>query len=161
MWFVGYGNGNGSTIRSSTGPSDLLDLPVEEESSKDGVVLRFRDGHLTRAVLTRDFTPLDFAVEAEAEDGEKLQVNISELKGVFFLKDPGRREAKLQVGAVVGDVPQGAPRVEFFDGEIIHGIVQEYRMEDSGFFLYPTSPESNNEKVFVVARSINTLSLDG
>jgi len=34
-------------------------------------------------------------------------------------------------------------------------------MEDSGFFLYPTSPESNNEKVFVVARSINTLSLDG
>ena len=45
--------------------------------------------------------------------------------------------------------PQGAPaRVEFFDGEIIHGLVQEYRMEDSGFFLYPTSPESNNEKVF-------------
>jgi len=133
-----------------------------EESSSVEVVLRFRDGHLTRAVLTRDFTPLDFAVEAEAEDGEKLQVNISELKGVFFLKNPGRREAELQVGAVVGDVPQGAPaRVEFFDGEIIHGLVQEYRMEDSGFFLYPTSPESNNEKVFVVARSINTLSLDG
>ena len=60
-----------------------------EESSSVEVVLRFRDGHLTRAVLTRDFTPLDFAVEAEAEDGEKLQVNISELKGVFFLKDPG------------------------------------------------------------------------
>ena len=133
-----------------------------EESSSVEVVLRFRDGHLTRAVLTRDFTPLDFAVEAEAEDGEKLQVNISELKGVFFLKDPGRREAELQVGAVVGNAPQGAPaRVEFFDGEIIHGLVQEYRMEDSGFFLYPTSPESNNEKVFVVARSINTLSLDG
>jgi Family of unknown function (DUF6982) len=133
-----------------------------EESSRVEVVLRFRDGHLTRAVLTRDFTPLDFAVEAEAEDGEKLQVNISELKGVFFLKDPGRREAELQVGGVVGNAPQGAPaRVEFFDGEIIHGIVQEYRMEDSGFFLYPTSPESNNEKVFVVARSINTLSLDG
>ena len=133
-----------------------------EESSKVGVVLRFRDGHLTRAILTREFTPLDFAVEAEAEDGEKLQVNISELKAVFFLKDPGRREAELQIGTVVGDLPPGAPaRVEFFDGEIIHGHVQEYRMEDSGFFLYPTSPESNNEKVFVVARSINTLSLEG
>jgi hypothetical protein len=63
---------------------------------------------------------------------------------------------------VVSEPPQGAPaRVEFFDGEVVHGIVQEYRMENSGFFLYPTSPESNNEKVFVVARSINTLSLDG
>ena len=133
-----------------------------EESNNSEVVLRFRDGHLTRAVLTRDFTPLDFAVEAESDEGEKLQVNISELKAVFFLKDPSRREAELQIGAVVGDPPQGAPaRVEFFDGEVIHGIVQEYRMEDSGFFLYPTSPESNNEKVFVVARSINTLSLEG
>jgi hypothetical protein len=133
-----------------------------EESKKDEVVLRFRDGHLTRAVLKRDFTPLDFAVEAETEDGEKLQINISELKAVFFLKDPGRREAELQIGEVVGDPPHGAPaRVEFFDGEIIHGLVQEYRMENSGFFLYPTSPESNNEKVFVVARSINTLSLEG
>jgi hypothetical protein len=34
-------------------------------------------------------------------------------------------------------------------------------MENSGFFLYPTSPESNNEVVFVVARAINTLSLEG
>lgn len=133
-----------------------------EKSNNSEVVLRFRDGHLTRAFLTRDFTPLDFAVEAESDDGEKLQVNISELKAVFFLKDPGRREAELQIGAVVGEPPQGAPaRVEFFDGEVIHGIVQEYRMEDSGFFLYPTSPESNNEKVFVVARSITTLSLEG
>jgi hypothetical protein len=132
------------------------------ESNNHEVVLRFRDGHLTRAVLTRDFTPLDFAVEAESEEGEKLRVNISDLKAVFFLKDPGRREAELQIGGVVIDPPQGAPaRVEFFDGEVIHGIVQEYRMENSGFFLYPTSPESNNEKVFVVARSINTLSLEG
>ena len=97
-----------------------------------------------------------------SEDGEKLQVNISELKAVFFLKDPGRREAELQIGGVVVEPPSGAPaRVEFFDGEVIHGQVQEYRMENSGFFLYPTSPESNNEMVFVVARSINTLSLEG
>jgi hypothetical protein len=133
-----------------------------EESPKYEVVLRFRDGNLTRAILTRDFTPLDFAVEAESEDGEKLQVNISDLKAVFFLKDPSRREAEMQLGSLVGDTPQGAlSRVEFFDGEIIHGIVQEYRMEGSGFFLYPTSTESNNEKIFVVARSITTLSLDG
>ena len=133
-----------------------------EESTTGDVVLRFRNGNLTRAALTRDFTPLDFAIEAKSEDGEKLQVNITDLKAVFFLKNPGRREAEMQIGTVVGDPPQGAPaRVEFFDGEIIHGVVQEYRMENSGFFLYPTSPENNNEKIFVVARSINTLTLEG
>ena len=133
------------------------------ESTGNEVVLRYRDGHLTRCALTRDFTPLDFAVEAETTDGERLQVNISDLKAVFFLKDPRKREAEMNLGTVASEpVPGGAPaRVEFFDGEIIHGQVQEYRMENSGFFLYPTSPESNNEMVFVVAQAINTLSLEG
>ena len=112
------------------------------EPTRNEVVLRYRDGHLT--------------------DGEQIQVNISDLKAVFFLKEPRRREAELQFGSTETEPPAGAPaRVEFFDGEIIHGLVQEYRMEDSGFFLFPTSPESNNEMVFVVARAINTLSLEG
>jgi hypothetical protein len=131
-------------------------------SKGNEVVLRFRDGSLSRCVLTREFTPLDFAVEADTVDGEHLRVNISDLKAVFFLKHPHRREAELQLGTILDDAPAGAPaRVEFFDGEIVHGVVQEYRMENSGFFLYPTSPESNNEMIFVVARAINTLSLDG
>jgi len=133
-----------------------------EGTTGNEVVLRYRDGHLTRCVLTREFTPLDFAVEAETHNGEAIQVNISDLKAVFFLKDPGRRKAELQIGTAPGDSKSGAPaQVEFFDGEIVHGLVQEYRMENSGFFLYPISPESNNEMVFVVARAINTLSLEG
>lgn len=132
------------------------------ESTGNEVVLRFRDGNLTRCSLTREFTPLDFSVEAETDEGKNLRVSISDLKAVFFLKNPRRREAEMQIGTMAAEPPVGAPtRVEFFDGEIIHGVVQEYRMEDSGFFLYPTSPESNNEKVFVVARSITTLSLEG
>jgi len=131
-------------------------------STGNEVVLRYRDGHLTRCILTREFTPLDFAVEAETDGGETIQVNISDLKAIFFLKDPRRREADMRIGATVAVPSAGAPaRVEFFDGEIVHGQVQEYRMENSGFFLYPTSPESNNEMVFVVARAINTLSLEG
>jgi hypothetical protein len=130
--------------------------------TRNEVVLRYRNGHLTRCVLTREFTPLDFAVEAETDDGEAIQVNISDLKAIFFLKDPRRREAEIHIGAAATGSKSGAPaRVEFFDGEIVHGLVQEYRMENSGFFLYPTSPESNNEMVFVVARAINTLSLEG
>ena len=131
------------------------------ESTRNEVVLRFRDGHTTRGSLTREFTPRDSAIEAETGDGEILRINISDLKAVFFLKDPIRREADIQIG-VTEPPAAGAPaRVEFFDGEIIHGRVEEYTMENSGFFLYPTSPGSNSEKVFVVAQALHTLSLEG
>ena len=48
-------------------------------------------------------------------------------------------------------------RVEFFDGEVIHGRVAQYSVEEHGFFLFPTAPESNNEKIFVVVQALKTL----
>ncbi len=125
------------------------------------VVLRFRDGHAIHAVLTKEFTPRDAAIEAETDDGQVLRVNINELKAVFFLKDQRLRAASMGFGGEETEHPIGASaRVEFFDGEIVHGRVQEYTVENTGFFLYPSSAESNNEKIFVVAQSLQTLSLE-
>lgn len=130
--------------------------------SESEVVLRFRDGHTTRGKLTRGFTPKDFAVEAETSDGETIRINISELKAVFFVKDPHRRAVEADMGCDENQKPAGAAaRVEFFDGEVIHGRVQEYTLENSGFYLYPSSPDSNNEKIFVVAQALHTVSLEG
>ena len=131
------------------------------ESKGNEVVLRFRDGHTTRGSLTREFTPRDSAIEAETGGGEMLRINISDLKAVFFLKDPGRRDAEFEIGGTERPVAGAPARVEFFDGEVIHGRVEEYTMENSGFFLYPASPGSNSEKVFVVAQALHTLSLEG
>jgi hypothetical protein len=112
--------------------------------------------------LTKEFTPSDRTVEAESEDGDTVHVGVEQLKAVFFLKDPLRREFELQLGHSADAPPGGAPaRVEFFDGEIIHGRMESYAVEDLGFFLYPTSLESNNERVFVVAGALSTLSIEG
>jgi len=132
------------------------------ESDRKTVVLRYRDGHALRCLLTTEFNPSDRTVEAESEDGDTVHVDVEQLKAVFFLKDPLRREFEMQLGQSAGAAPTGAPaRVEFFDGEIIHGRMESYTVEDLGFFLYPTSLESNNERVFVVARALNTLSIEG
>ena len=131
-------------------------------STTSEVVLRFRDGRTARAILTQEFTPRDSAVEAETAEGELLKINISDLKAVFFLKDPRRREAAIHIGSSPDNPPLGAPaRVEFFDAEVVHGRVHEYNVENSGFFLYPTSQESNSEKIFVVGQALHTLSLEG
>ena len=40
--------------------------------------------------------------------------------------------------------------VAFVDGEILQGSVLGYNPNDSGFFLFPSDPKSNNHRVFVV-----------
>ena len=52
-------------------------------------------------------------------------------------------------------------KVEFFDGEIIRGRVTQYTVADAGFFLFPTALESNNDRIFVVATALDTVSIDG
>ena len=123
------------------------------------VVLRFRDGTTERGMLSAEFSPGDQFVEVTKVDGGALRADFEGLKAVFFIKDPRVRE--LDVQATVLDrfrkARGAAARVEFFDGEVIHGRVSQYSVDEHGFFLYPTSPESNNEQIFVVVRALKTL----
>jgi hypothetical protein len=126
------------------------------------VVLRYRDGHALHCVLTKEFAPTEDAIQAETSDGEAIRVEVDALKAVFFLKDPLRRDLEMQLGESPAEKAAGAmARIEFFDGEVILGRLESYSVEDSGFFLYPTSIDSNNERIFVVARALRTLSIEG
>jgi hypothetical protein len=112
--------------------------------------------------LTSEFEPGAQVVEAETVDGDRVRVDVDALKAVFFLKDPQRRDADMVIGRPGGRRSGGAlARVEFLDGEVIQGRMESYSVADSGFFLYPTSLESNNERIFVVARALRTLSIEG
>jgi hypothetical protein len=106
--------------------------------------------------------PVDQLVEAATADGDDVRVKVEDLKAVFFLKEPLRRDAEMHMGRSAPRGGGGAmATVEFFDGEVIKGRMSSYSVADSGFFLYPTSVESNNERIFVVARSLQTLSIEG
>jgi hypothetical protein len=39
--------------------------------------------------------------------------------------------------------------------------MESYSVADSGFYLFPVSVDSNNRRIFVVARALRTLSIDG
>lgn len=126
------------------------------------VVLHFRDGVTDHCRLTAEFTPRAGEIEVESAGGDRRRVPVNNLKAVFFVKDPRQRERDLE-----GERPEpgraSAPvaRVEFFDGEIIRGWVTHYSVENTGFWLYPSAADSNNERIFVVARSLQTVSLEG
>jgi hypothetical protein len=125
-------------------------------------LLRYRDGHAAHCTLEGDFTPRDTEIRVVTEDGLHEAISVLGLKAVFFLKDPRRRTLELESG-VHEDPTHGMAlaRVEFFDGEIIRGRVEGYSVDNSGFFLYPTTADSNNERVFVVARALQTVAIEG
>ena len=129
-----------------------------DEDGRD-VVLRYRDGSTSRGRLRQEFSPGDCCVEVVTTDGEEVRAEFEILKAVFFIKDPRRRDLEVQISSM--DIHKSAmgasARVEFFDGEVVHGRVAQYSVEEHGFFLFPTSPESNNEKIFVVVQALKTL----
>jgi len=136
---------------------------MPSNGSQESVVLRFRDGRTQRCVLTSEFRPRHEDVLTICDqDGQELSVALDELKAVFFLKSPRRREVDAHTDTPA-DVEPGmaSARVEFFDGEIIRGRVQNYSVADRGFFLYPTAVDSNNARIFVVASALTTLAIEG
>jgi len=133
-----------------------------QEGSRGAVVLRYRDGHALRCELTKEFTPTDRLVEATTEDGDRVNVEIDDLKAIFFLKEQSRRDAEMHLGRSSDEGRGGAvATVEFFDGEVMRGRMESYSVADSGFYLFPVSVDSNNRRIFVVARALRTLSIDG
>jgi hypothetical protein len=126
------------------------------------VVLHYRGGRTERCTLTQDFSPRQSSFEIVDADGHLRQVEVALLKAVFFLKERRRREGEMQMGSSAAQPPLGAvARVEFFDGEVIKGLVQHYSVANQGFFLFPSAPESNNERIFVVASSLTMVDIEG
>lgn len=123
------------------------------------VVLHYRDGSTLRGELLREFSPGDCCIDAKSVDGEEHRVEFEGLKAVFFIKDPLRRDLEVQISSmdIHTRASAASARVEFFDGEVVHGRVAQYSVEEHGFFLFPTAPESNNEKIFVVVQALKTL----
>jgi len=131
---------------------------MAEESGRQ-VVLRFRDGRTVRGTLDGEFTPATAStVAVRTVEGDRVEADVDSLKAVFFLKDPRKRAVAMALGE---ERPPGGgiTRVEFFDGEILRGTVRRYSVQDKGFFLDPVDPESNNERVFVVAKAVQSVEI--
>ena len=117
-------------------------------------MVHYQDGRILKG-FTRDFLPnkdLFHLITKDAPDSKPLDVQIQDLKAVFFVKDfagnPQYNEqrefdpSKRVIGRKI--------RVVFTDGELLVGTTQGYDPGRPGFFVVPADSESNNERVFVV-----------
>ncbi|MFN2441050.1 MAG: hypothetical protein ABR517_00015 [Thermoanaerobaculia bacterium] len=116
------------------------------------VVLHFRGGRTEHVLAPPQIDSERQTVAVTNADGSAREVAFSELKALFFLRDPE--------GTAPGEAPPGSTlAVEFADGELIRGITGEYNPTVSGFYLYPHD-RSKNDRIFVVNSAVVSIDVE-
>ncbi len=134
-------------------------------SHENKVIAHFIGGQLVKGT-TLDFFPTKDKFHITTETGEIHEIQISQLKAIFFVKNfDGDTDYSEKKGFFTKQ-PQGKKvLVEFHDGEVLFGYTLSYSTRGIGFFMFPGDPECNNNKVFIVHSSakrvkVKTVSTD-
>ena len=117
------------------------------------VVVRYADGRVLKGYADFDpERPSLLLAPLDDPDGEGVEVRVTELKAVFFVRsfdgDPAHDESK--------DLYQPRPpdtrkvSVHFRDGEELVGHTRQLDRYRAGLFFTPLDPHSNNVRVFAV-----------
>ena len=113
------------------------------------VVAKFKNGSIKKGT-TNDFFPNKVMFHLISTTGEILDINIEELKAVYFIKNfEGNKD---RMDKYMDDIPGGGRKVQvnFFDGEMLIGYTQGYSPTRSGFFVIPADLENNNDRIYVI-----------
>ena len=127
------------------------------------VVARYRSGQVVKG-YTRDFFPDRPLYHVLPRGGaQAVAVKTAELKAVFFVRDlVGNRLRHKNRRFPAQDVgPQTGRRIAvlFEDGELLVGHAQTYSPERAGFFVFPSDPQGNNLRVYVVRAATRQVKL--
>jgi hypothetical protein len=126
------------------------------------IIVRYADGWIIKG-YTHNFSPDKSTfritpVDPKVSNGP-IEVHLKDVKGIFFVRDfmgnGSYREQKT--------FPNGAKingrkvEVTFKDKEVMIGSFWGYDPNCHGFFLYPSDPNSNNLKVFIVYKAVSKI----
>lgn len=139
---------------------------------KSKIILRMQDGSVVRGYfLPPEPTDLEVLVEKSPsslremlnascirEDGTKLDVEWSDLKAVFFVSSfkGDRTQNKVRFYGNGPMIESIWVEITFGDGEVIEGCIDNSlrHLQNDGFFLRPSSPDTNNLLIYVEKASI-------
>lgn len=135
-------------------------------TERNRIVVHFKDGRLLKG-YTHDFTPVKdtfhLTSELEQDKGKIYEVFCPNLKAIFFVKTlSGNKDykEKKRFDEVNTSGLRGIKiKVEFKDGEVMCGISLGYSKQRKGFFVVPVDPQSNNERVYVLASAVRDVKL--
>jgi len=128
---------------------------IRAEVTVNKVVVRFTDGRIIKGT-TADFLPakeiFHVNVSTEPVGAKPLEVNKSELKALFFVKDFEGDSKHVEANEFDPGHPPAGRRIKvlFKDGEVLVGTTTGYQPGRPGFFLVPADDNSNVERCYIV-----------
>ena len=97
---------------------------------------------------------------SETDGAPPTRIRMADLKAVFFVKSLIGNAAYDERKEFGGPVQGRKVQVTFKDGEVLVGSTQGYQADRPGFFLVPADPQSNNDRIYVVAGAVQTVSFE-
>ncbi|MCI0465381.1 MAG: hypothetical protein L0Z62_51330 [Gemmataceae bacterium] len=125
------------------------------------VVIHYLDGRLLRGYSKFFFRGQD-SVRVLDLRRRTVRVPLGEIKAVFFVRRLRGRTDYHEAKRFTTASPRFGRKVEirFRDGEVLRGRALDYRPEESGFYLKPSDPQSNNEMVFVPVSALRRVKVE-
>jgi hypothetical protein len=123
------------------------------------VVVHMRDGSIHKGI-THDFRQeADVFHLLPAEGGGiPMRIPLKGMKALFYVKDyMGNRDFESRKAFELSKREGRKAIVTFLDGETIWGIAPTYDAKAAGFDFYPTDPEDNNLRIFVINSSVKSI----
>jgi hypothetical protein len=123
------------------------------------VVARYVDGRMVKGV-TNDFSPTKLSFRLQHPDRKVQEIQVRDLKAVFFVRSlQGNRTHREKKGFEGAKGFGRKVSCTFRDGEVLTGFTTGYDPIRQGFFVIPSDPESNNERIFVVTGATRSVVL--
>lgn len=132
--------------------------------SANKVVVHYKNGKILKGT-TADFLPKKSLFHLNVggiQSGDVREVFVNDLKAIFFVKDFSGDKQYTEIKGF-GNLPGSGKRVKatFADGESVVGYTHIINFGQPGFFLVPTDPKGNNERIYTVFSSLTRLEIDG
>ena len=125
------------------------------------VVAHFLDGRVLKGA-SFDVSLTKATCHVQTSTGP-VEVQLSELKALFFVKDLTGDPAHQEGSTIAkGDTRAvGGRRVEirFKDGEQLVGLTPSYRLEQQFFYILPADSKSNNIRILVNRAATSSVQL--
>ncbi|MBI5378714.1 MAG: hypothetical protein HZA23_00975 [Nitrospirae bacterium] len=127
---------------------------------RNRIVVHLRGGLLKKG-YTLDFRPdkLVFHLHREGETTSAVpgeMIDVDQAKAVFFVKSLEGNKEPLPPRPRQSEAGTRM-EIRFYDGETLRGFVPTIQKDHTGFFFIPEDLASNNERIFVIRRSLSAM----
>jgi hypothetical protein len=138
----------------------------DQSGIRNLIVVHGKDGTIRKG-YAHDFNPVreTFHLMSNSHgEGETIrEVKIEDLIAVFFVKtfegDRFYSEKKSFDEVDVTRLKGLKIKVTFRNGEVMRGVTLGYNKKKKGFFIIPVDPQSNNDRIYVVADAVESVVL--